>query len=51
MVTALALIVGVAGMVVIFWAESIGDVWIGNAGYGLLILALVVLLIVMANEM
>lgn len=37
-------------MVVIFWAESIGDVWIGNAGYGLLMLALVVFIIGMVNE-
>ena len=51
MITALALLVGVAGIVVIFWAESISDVWIGNAGYGLLMLALVIFMIGMVNEM
>lgn len=38
-------------MVVILWAESTSDVWIGNAGYGLFMLALVVFIIGMVNEM
>ena len=50
-ITAIALLVGATGIVVIFWAENIGDVWIGNAGYGLLMLALVVFMIGMVSEM
>ena len=48
--TALAILVGAIGVVIIFWGEGISDVFIVNAGYGLIILALIVFIVGMVNE-